>query len=115
MITAEQVMEQAILLGDGVEEGQKPLLLAFCQCAMADLTARLRPGLSPEECEGFSTACSMMALAALGETEDVPDSFTVGEASPHPGNRNPASQSVGNQADRRGAPWTAGRFLFQGV
>ena len=47
MITAEQVMEQAILLGDGVEEGQKPLLLAFCQCAMADLTARLRPGLSP--------------------------------------------------------------------
>ena len=29
MITAEQVMEQAILLGDGVEEGQKPLLLAF--------------------------------------------------------------------------------------
>ena len=78
MITAEQVMEQAILLGDGVEEGQKPLLLAFCQCAMADLTARLRPGLSPEECEGFSTACSMMALAALGETEDVPDSFTVG-------------------------------------
>ena len=115
MITAEQVMEQAILLGSGVEEGQKPLLLAFCQCSMADLPARLKPGLDPAECEGFSTACSMMALAALGETENVPESFTVGEISLQPGKRNAASECLRNQAEMMMAPWTAGRFSFQGV
>ena len=56
-----------------------------------------------------------MALAALGETEDVPESFTVGEVSLHPGKRNAASQCLRNQAEMMMAPWTAGRFLFQGV
>lgn len=72
-------------------------------------------GTVPRGMRGLFHGLQHDGPAALGETEDVPDSFTVGEVSLHPGKRNAASQCLRNQAEMMMAPWTAGRFLFQGV
>ena len=58
-------MAMAKALGH-VTAGQETALEALCQAAETELTRRLRPGVSPEDCgSAFVLACAWMALAGL--------------------------------------------------
>ena len=71
-------MAMAKALGH-VTAGQETALEALCQAAETELTRRLRPGVSPEDCgSAFVLACAWMALAGLtaGESAGV-EKFTA--------------------------------------
>ncbi len=65
-------------------EGEQALAEGLCDAARGTLAARLRPGLSPEDCgEAFPIAAAMLAAAGLlplRSNRNV-EQFTVGEVS----------------------------------
>ena len=66
MTLKEQVMAQALLLAGDLSDQQTEILDALCCASSTALEARLRDGLTPEDCKAdFIAAASLLALAAL--------------------------------------------------
>ena len=87
----------------------------------AELTRRLRPGVSPEDCgSAFVLACAWMALAGLtaGESAGV-ERFTAGSLTIQEGGGADAAErsaALRLQAETVLGPYLADRgFAFQGV
>ena len=118
MTLTEQIYAQAVLLS-GVEEGQqKQLLELFCRSAQVHLSARLREGLTPEDCKAdFVAAGALYALAALSETDPVAtmERVQVGDVTLVPGGASAASRCLRKQADLMMMPYCADAFSFWGV
>ena len=68
MTLTEQVFAQAALLAGELDGRQTNLLRLLCGASASSLTARLREGLTPEDCKAdFIAAASLLALAQLFE------------------------------------------------
>lgn len=118
MTLKEQVLAQAALLAGPLDTRQMDLLDALCLASTAALTARLREGLTPEDCKAdFIAAASLFALAALGGVDDMAqvEQLKVGDVTLNRGNRDAASNCLQAQAELMIAPYLKDRFCFRGV
>ena len=71
-------------LGRTLTEEQEDSLAVLCEGAAESWQARLRDGLTPEDCRGtFLTACAWTALAHMAPALEagVPRAFTAGDLS----------------------------------
>lgn len=117
----EHVLSLASVIVQPSEE-EKPLLAALCAAAVTDLTGRLRPSLTPEDCgDAFPCAAALSAAAAMlpcrggGDVEQ----FSAGDVSVRTGGSGGARQAAGEmrrRAEEIIAPYAAdGSFAFRGV
>ena len=118
MTLAEQVFAQALTLAGELDERQSGLLRVLSGSVCAGLKARLRKGLTAEDClADFVSAASLMALAALseaGEPETV-ESFTAGEVSVRKSRSSAAANCLRYQAQVMMMPYVRDPFAFMGV
>lgn len=118
MTLVEQVYAQAVMLAGSVENGQEPLLKAFCQSAVTGMTLRLREGLTAEDCKAdFVAAGALYALAALSETDPVTnmDRVQFGDVTLVNGGASTASRCLRYQANLIISPYCRDNFVFRGV
>ena len=120
MSLRDQVLAQALLLAGELTERQQVVLGALCTAATASLNARLRDGLTAEDCKAdFIAAASLLALAAMaGISEDVPvEQISVGDFSVRKGSKShdAASNCLRAQAELMITPYLKDRFSFMGV
>ena len=119
MNLSEQIFAQAVLLAGSIDTRQEALLRLLCSGAASSLSARLRDGITPQDCKAdFVAAASLYALAALSETDDMAqvESFTAGDVTVKKGDKvSAASQCLRYQADLMISPYTRDTFSFRGV
>lgn len=120
MMLRDQVLAQALLLAGELTERQQAVLGALCTATTASLNARLREGLTAQDCKAdFIAAASLLALAALaGVSEDVPvEQITVGDFTVRKGaaSHDAASNCLRAQAELMIAPYLKDSFSFRGV
>jgi len=120
MTLTEQVYAQAALLAGQLEDDQLQSLETLCTISTAALTARLREGLTPDDCKAdFIAAASLFALAALNGVKNRGDleQFTAGDLTVRKatGYDDAASKCLRNQAELMIAPYLKDRFTFRGV
>ena len=86
----DQVLAQALLLAGELTERQQIVLGVLCTATTASLNARLRDGLTADDCKAdFIASASLLALAAMaGISEDVPvEQISVGDFSVKKGSK----------------------------
>lgn len=118
MNLTEQIFAQSLLLVGSLDGKQEALLRLLCSAAANALTARLRRGISPQDCKAdFVAAASLYALAALSEADglDSVESFAVGDLTVRKGKSTAASACLRRQADLMISPYCVDKFSFQGV
>ena len=120
MTLSEQVYAQALLLAGDLEERQTRLLEVLCSGTSTALAARLREGITPEDCKAdFIAAASLYALSALGEADEqlLVEEFRAGDLTVRQsgGQRDAASRCLQRQADMMILPYLKDRFAFLGV
>ena len=120
MSLRDQVLSQALLLAGDLTERQQMVLGALCTASTASLNARLREGLTANDCKAdFIASASLLALAALaGISEDVPvEQITVGDFSVKKGSKtyDAASNCLRAQAELMMMPYLKDNFSFVGV
>lgn len=116
MTLKEQVYAQAAVLTAELDETQQKLLDALCTAVTASLSARLREGLSVDDCKAdFIASASLLAIAALGEAMDDPEQVVVGDLTVRKKSGDAASRCLYNQAMLMISPYLKDRFTFLGV
>lgn len=119
MTLTEQVFAQAALLAGELDGRQTNLLRLLCGASASSLAARLREGLTPEDCKAdFIAAASLLALAQLNGVDDAQvEEFKAGDLTVKLGskNRDAASQCLQRQAELMIAPYLRDGFSFRGV
>jgi hypothetical protein len=119
MSLSEQVYAHAVLLAGELEENQGEILRVLCLSSAASLAARLREGLSPEDCKAdFIAAASLFALAAMNTVKDAGslEQVTAGDLTIRKtGKSDAASNCLRAQAELMIAPYLKDRFSFRGV
>ena len=118
MTLTDQVYAQALVLCGGLEERQEALLKILTAGACSSLAARLRDGLTPEDCKAdFIAAACLYALSALSEVKDAgeAEAFTAGDVTVKRRSRDAASNCLRSQAELMIAPYLKDRFSFRGV
>ena len=120
MTLTEQVFAQAALLAGELDGRQTNLLRLLCGASASSLTARLREGLTPEDCKAdFIAAASLLALAQLNGVDDDAqvEEFKAGDLTVKQGskNRDAASQCLQRQAELMIAPYLKDGLSFRGV
>ena len=120
MTLAEQVYTQAALLAGELDDRQTDLLSILCTSATVSLTARLREGLTPDDCRAdFVAAASLFALAALNGVDESVNvaEFKAGDLTVKQNftSRDAASRCLRHQAELMILPYLKDRFSFTGV
>ena len=120
MTVSQQVYAQALLLAGDLDERQSQLLQVLCTAATSSLEARLREGITPEDCKAdFVAAASLYALASLGDVEETVqvEEFKAGDLTVRQNRerRDAASNCLQRQADMMILPYLKDRFSFMGV
>ena len=118
MMLKEQVYAQAALLAGELEEKQQELLRVLCLVSSSSLAARLRTGLTVEDCKAeFIAAASLYALASLNNAAENVAEFKAGDLTVKKGTtgKDAASRCLLRQAEMILAPFMQDGFLFQGV
>ncbi len=118
MSLLDQIYTQALLLAGELDDRQKTLLRVLCRSAANTLTAKLRAGLTAEDCTGdFIAAASLYALAALSETDGAmsPESFRVGDVTVHKSGSSAAANCLRRQAELLIGPYLMDSFSFKRV
>lgn len=120
MMLREQVYAQALLLTGELDSRQSQLLQVLCAAAASSLAARLREGITPEDCKAdFIAAASLYALAALDEVDEKTrvEEFQAGDLTIRQGSqsRDAASRCLERQAEMMILPYLKDRFSFRGV
>jgi hypothetical protein len=120
MSLTEQIIAHALLMAGELTEHQTRVLEVLCEAAASSLSARLRDGLTPDDCRAdFIAASSLTALAALAAASgEVPvEQITAGDFSIKKGSvsYDAASNCLRQQAQMMIAPYLKDRFSFQGV
>lgn len=103
----------------GSGDWDEGLVRRMCQVAQTQLTIRLRPGVTPEDCGGaFPIAAAWMALGSLYECDGTTgvESFSAGDLTIRTGNGGQRSKDLQHEAMRLMAPYCReSGFAFQGV
>ena len=118
MTLKEQVFAQAALLAGQLEGSRLEMLDVLCTASVASLTARLRPGLTPEDCKAdFVAAASLYALAALNEVGDTDrlEQISAGDLTLRKSSADAAANCLRDQAEIMIVPYLKDRFSFRGV
>lgn len=118
MTLKEQVFAQAAALAGELDGQQGELLNALSAAAVASLSARLREGITPEDCrEDFVAAASLFALAALNEAAGLGGiaEFKAGDLTVKRSGADAASRCLHSQARMLMAPYLKDSFAFVGV
>ena len=118
MMLSDQVYAQALLLAGELEQKQMALLRVLCQGANNALASRLRDGLTPEDCKAdFIAAASLLALAALSETDDMAqlEHIQAGDLTLRRGSPDSAACCLRYQAEVMMTPYLKDKFAFMGV
>ena len=120
MTLRDQVLAQSLLLAGELTEHQSKMLGALCTAATASLQARLREGLTAEDCKAdFIAAASLLSLAAMNgiTAEDTTEQISVADFSVRSSKTasDAASNCLRAQAELMIAPYLKDRFSFQGV
>lgn len=118
MTLTDQVYAQARVLAGEMDTREQDLLLILCQGAVSTLAARLRSGLTPEDCRAdFIAAASLFALASLSAASKDADfgEVKLGDVTLKRKDADAASKCLYNQAELIIAPYLADRFSFRGV
>lgn len=119
------MLEHILHLAEAIvqpSEAEKPLLTALCAAAEAELTRRLREGLSPEDCgDAFPCAAALLAAAGLlpcrsgGDVEQ----FSAGDVSLRTGGGGQVCEAAAamrrQAASMMAGYWGDDAFAFQGV
>ena len=118
MSLEEQVTAQAALLAGSLDQQQTELLKLLSRAAVSGLRARLREGLTPEDCKAdFIAAASLFALASMNEAgQQLPlEELRAGNLTIRPGKGDAASRALANQAELMIMPYLRDSFRFLGV
>ena len=116
MILEERIYGQALAMAGELTATQEALLRVLSRTAKASLEARLRHGVRAEDCpEEFAAAGSLLAFAALLESDGSPERFTAGEMTVHRGDRSGTAGSLRAQAEGLMAPFLRSGCVFLGV
>lgn len=118
MMLKEQVFAHALLLAGDLTGHETDLLNALCAASTSSLTARLKQGLTPEDCKAdFVAAASLYALSALETTADLDlaAEFKAGDLTVKRSGGSAASQCLYTQAQLMIAPYLEDCFAFLGV
>ncbi len=118
MNLVKQTFAQAMLLCGALDEQQAPLLELFCRSAVAGLKARLREGITPEDCKpDFVAAGALYALAALSETDALAgmERLQIGDVTLVPGGTSAAVRCLRSQADLMISPYCKDNLAFRRV
>ncbi len=120
MTLGERVFAQAALLAGELDGKQTALLHTLCAASAASLAARLKEGLTPEDCqEDFLTAASLLALASLSSAEETGQiqEFKAGDLTIRQGGTagSTPAQCLRQQARLLMAPYLRDSFSFAGV
>lgn len=111
----QQVFAQTALLAGQLETGQTELLMLLCQAAVTSLKARLKKGVTVEDCrEDFLMAASLYALAAMRETDTAPEEFKAGDLTIRKGSGTRADR-LRRHAEQIIRPWVMDDIAFLGV
>ena len=116
MTLEEQIYAQALLMAGRLSQEQDALLRMLCRVAKNNLEGRLRSGLTPEDLRAdFVAAGSLVALAALSESDSGPERFTAGELTVQRGSSSAAAKCLRGQAELLLMPYVRDSFAFLGV
>lgn len=118
MTLQEQAYAQAVLLAGDLNDYQASMLNALCIAHYTTLEARLRDGLTAEDCKvDMVSAVSLLALADLGSVgdEEQVEQITAGDFSIRKKSGDAAANCLRSQAELIIAPYLKDRFCFQGV
>ena len=112
----EQIYAQALLMAGKLTQEQENLLQMLCRVAKRQLEGRLRPGITAEDCRSdFVCAGSLLALAALSESDGGPERFTAGELTIQKSGGDAAARCLRSQAELILMPYVRDCFAFLGV
>lgn len=116
MILEDQIYAQALVLAGQLSQEQDALLRVLCRVTRTGLESRLRSGISPEDCRADLVAAgSLLALAALSESDSCPERFTAGELTIQRGSSSAAARCLRSQAELILVPYVRDSFTFLGV
>ena len=118
MSLAEQIYAQALVLTQDSTDMNLPMLEVLCRSAESSLRQILREGMTPEDCKAdFIAAASLLALAALSETDDVSQMTQIqtGDLTLRRGSTDSAACCLRYQAEVMMAPYLQDKFAFMGV
>ena len=115
----EQVFARAAALAGEVDAAQREMLRLLCQAEAAGLKARLKEGVTVQDCAGeFAGAAGLCALAALKESgwDGAVGEFRAGDLTVQAAaGAEDAARCLRRQAEMLMAPYLADRFVFAGV
>lgn len=118
MSLTEQIYAQALVLTQDSTDKNLPLLEVFCRSAENALRQKLRDGITPEDCKAdFIAAASLLALAALSETDDTAqfEHISAGDLTLRRGSPDSAACCLRYQAEVVMMPYLKDKFAFMGV
>lgn len=116
MSLTDQIYAQALLLSGPLEPRQEALLQMLCRGAERSLTARLRRGLTVDDCRSdLISAAGLYALAAFSETDSQVSGFTVGDVTIRQNDGSSAANCLRRQAELLILPYLQDGFSFVGV
>ena len=118
MTMMDQIYAQAVLLAGELTEHQTTVLRALCTAACASLEARLRDGLTADDCKAdFVAAASLYALAALNDAgrSGGLEEFRAGDLTVKRSGMDTSSRCLQRQADLIIQPFLKDSFAFLGV
>lgn len=118
MSLTEQIYAQARVLIRDLEDGDRPILELLCRSAEISLKAKLRDGVTPEDCKAdFIAAASLYALSAMSEVDNgiQPEQITAGDLTLRRSGNDAAACCLRYQAELMMLPYVKDRFAFMGV
>ena len=116
MTLEDQIYAQALLMAGRLSQEQDALLRMLCRVARINLEGRLRSGLKAEDLQAdFIAAGSLVALAALSESDGSPERFTAGEQTVQRSPQSAAAKCLRGQSDLLLMPYVRDSFAFLGV
>lgn len=118
MSYTDEIFSMAQVFTGELSEGEQGVLRTVCEAAQAELTARLRPDVSPEDCGKslISAACWLaIAIFSAGRQPAEISSFTAGELSLTFGASGTGAECLRTQAELIMSPYISGGFSVKGV
>ena len=112
------VYAQAALLAGPLDDRQTELLKVLCQAAVSSLEARLRDGVTTDDCRAdFVASASLFALAALNEAGYAGnlEEFRAGDLTVKRSGMDTSSRCLQRQAELIIQPFLKDSFAFVGV
>ena len=118
MTLSDKIYAQALVLIRDLEDREQPLLEVLCRSAEAQLRAKLKDGITPEDCTAdFVAAASLYALAALTELDEEMQlqQISAGDLTLRRKSNDAAGCCLRYQAELLMGPYVKDSFAFLGV